>query len=311
MNKSIKFLSILLFSLCLLFNPLISEAKIQSFSFKFNGYKRSYHVYAPENINPEFKYPLLLVLHGGGGTALKMRKLTKYGFEKLADSKKFIVVYPQGVDKHWNDYRGDKLRKAKKENIDDVAFIREVIKKVALQFPTDNKKIFTTGMSNGAMMSFTLACKASDIIKGAAPVAGAMPENLVKKCKPINPVSILMINGYQDKFVHWEGGYVTGPLGRKKFGKTISVEESFNFWRKVNSCKEKSGSFTSLNKIEDDTQVEISKYKCAKSSKTILYGIKGGGHTWPQGAKYLPGFLIGKTSQEFNTCEIIWDFFNP
>jgi len=254
---------------------------------------------------------LLLVLHGGGGTALGMRKLTKYGFEKLADSKKFIVVYPQGVDKHWNDYRADKTRRAQRENIDDVAFIREVIKKVFLNFPVNNKKIFTTGMSNGAMMSFTLACKASDIIKAAAPVAGAMPKNLAKICKPLNSVSILMINGYQDKLVHWEGGDVTGPLGRKKFGKTLSVEDSFNFWFKANTCKKKSGNFKSLNKTKDDTQVEIREYKCGKGVKISLYGIKGGGHTWPQGKKYLPKFLIGKTSQEFNACRTIWDFFNP
>lgn len=306
-----KYLFLLLFFFYPLLIPQNSSAEIKSFSFRFNGYKRSYHVYMPKDLNPKLSYPLLLALHGGGGTALQMRKLTKYGFEKLADSKNFIIIYPQGIDKHWNDYRGVKSRRAQKENIDDVAFIREVIKKVSLDFPVNDKKIFTTGISNGAMMSFTLACKASDIIKGAATVAGAMPKNLVKKCKPIRPISILMINGDKDKLVHWEGGYVTGPFGRKKFGKTLSVEDSFNFWLKLNSCKKKSLKSKLLDRIEDETRVKISKYKCGKSTKTILYGIKGGGHTWPQGAKYLPGFLIGKTSQEFNACKTIWNFFNP
>ena len=140
MNKINKFSSIFIVFLCLLFGPQISEAKIQSFSFKFHDYKRFYHVYSPKDLNPKLEYPLLLALHGGGGTALGMRKLTKYGFEKLADSKKIIVVYPQGVDKHWNDYRADKSRKAQKENIDDVAFIREVIKKISLDFPVNDKK---------------------------------------------------------------------------------------------------------------------------------------------------------------------------
>ena len=85
-------------------------------------------------------------------------------------------------------------------------------------------------------MSYTLACRASEWFPAIAPVAGAMRENLARTCSPARPVPVLIISGTEDNLVHWEGGEVTGPFGRKKFGRTISVEKSRDFWLGKNSC---------------------------------------------------------------------------
>jgi polyhydroxybutyrate depolymerase len=53
--------------------------------------------------------PLLFVLHGGGGTNRGMFRLTNGRFNELADRDGFFVVYPQGIDKSWNDGRLDKI----------------------------------------------------------------------------------------------------------------------------------------------------------------------------------------------------------
>ncbi|UCE26200.1 MAG: phospholipase, partial [Candidatus Coatesbacteria bacterium] len=68
-----------------------------------DGVEREYYVHVPEGYDGPEPVPLVLALHGGGGKAEKMDKLT--GFNDVADREGFIVVYPQGEDKHWNDGR--------------------------------------------------------------------------------------------------------------------------------------------------------------------------------------------------------------
>ena len=60
-----------------------------------------------------------------------MPRLTRGGFEALADEKGAILAYPDGLDKNWNDYRADKNRKAQRENIDDVAFLSLMLDEIA------------------------------------------------------------------------------------------------------------------------------------------------------------------------------------
>ncbi len=71
--------------------------------------------------------PLVLLLHGGGGTGEGMEKLTLGGFNRLADREGFVVVYPDGIEKHWNDGRGLEAYRAHRENIDDVGFVSALI----------------------------------------------------------------------------------------------------------------------------------------------------------------------------------------
>jgi polyhydroxybutyrate depolymerase len=205
------------------------SGSLESFKLETGGYTRSYSVYSPRNLEKAKKYPLLVILHGGGGTGKGMPRLTRGGFEKLADAKGAILAYPEGIDKNWNDYRAAKNRKAQRENIDDVSFISTMLDGIEKGYPVDKERIYAAGISNGAMMSYTLACRAADRFAAVAPVAGAMPENLVPACSPSRPVSVLIMNGTKDKLVHWEGGYVTGPFGRKKLGRTLSVEKSRDF----------------------------------------------------------------------------------
>jgi len=189
---------------------------LKIFELEAGGYKRVYRVYAPLNLEKTKKYPLLVLLHGGGGTGKGVPRLTRGGFEKLADRNGAILAYPEAVDKNWNDYRADKSRKSQRENIDDVAFLTAMADEISLKYPVDPARVYASGISNGSMMSYTLACRASDRFAAIAPVAGAMPENLAAACSPSRPVPVLIISGTKDKLVHWEGGYVTGPFGKKK-----------------------------------------------------------------------------------------------
>jgi len=283
----------------------------KTFKLRSGAYERSYGVYAPARLAPSQKLPLVVALHGGGGKAASMRRISRNGFETLADAHGALVAYPQGVDKHWNDTRGDLTRKAQRENIDDVAFLRAMVKEISGRYPVDPARVYATGISNGAMMSYALACGAADIFAAVAPVAGAMPEKLLAACDPSRPVPVLIISGTDDNLVHWEGGDVTGPFGKRKFGRVISVEKSRDFWLKNDACDLSKKTVSSRDEdAKDGTSLSREVYpSCAGGSAVELIRIEGGGHTWPGGRQYLGEWLVGKTSQELSACSEIWGFF--
>jgi polyhydroxybutyrate depolymerase len=257
--------------------------------------------------------PLLIVLHGGGGNGKSMVKLTNGGFDRLSDKKGFIVVYPDGIDKHWNDGRNEAETgyETHEENTDDVGFISSLIDELIRKYTADPKRVYVTGMSNGAIMSYRLACELSGKIAAIAPVAGNIPENLIGHCKPSKPVAVLAINGDSDPLVPYNGGEVTGPFGKKKLGKVLSAHESVMFWVKNNGC-------SSIPLVTDEpdidpddgTRVQKQEYiNGEKNSEVILYTIKGGGHTWPGGYQYLGKWIIGKTCRDIIATDVIWEFF--
>jgi len=286
------------------------EGPLRSFELKYGGYTRTYLLYVPANLAKDKKYPLMVILHGGGGTGKGMRKITGYCFERRSEKYGGLVAYPQGVDKNWNDHRGDKSRTAQRENIDDAAFLSAMADEISAKYPVDPSRVYAAGMSNGAMLSYTLACRSAGKFAAIAAVAGSMPENLAASCKPSRPVPVLMINGTKDKLVHWEGGEVTGPFGRRKFGRVIPVEKTRDFWLKNDSCAGLPVVTTRDEVPDDGTIIERETYSgCAEGSAVDLIKVVGGGHTWPGGAPYLPEFVIGKNSEEIAASDEIWDFF--
>lgn len=70
------------------------------------GLVRTFRVYVPLSHNRTRPAPLLIALHGGGGTGTAMERLTIGGLNRLAARDGFVVVYPDGVERHWNDGRG-------------------------------------------------------------------------------------------------------------------------------------------------------------------------------------------------------------
>ncbi|MDD2804942.1 MAG: PHB depolymerase family esterase [Elusimicrobiales bacterium] len=287
-----------------------SAGELKTYKLRHGGYDRVYRVYAPANLDKAKKYPLLFVLHGGGGSGRNMPRLTRSGFERLADGEGALLAYPDGVDGHWNDYRGDEGRKAVRENIDDVAFLAAAADEIAKKYPADPARVYAAGISNGAMMSYALACLAADKFAAIAPVAGALPERLAPACRPARPVPVLMVNGTDDKLVHWEGGYVTGPLGKKKMGRLLPVEKTRDFWLAADSCDAAKKGVVELDADpKDGTSVTRENYPaCAGGAAVEFLKIDGGGHTWPGGLQYRSRAVIGRTSREFDAAAEIWKF---
>ena len=170
--------------------------------------ERSFILHRPTAAASGTARPLLIVMHGGGGDARGIIDITRGRFNELADAENFYVVYPQGVDKSWNDGRVDVRSTAHKENIDDVGFLKQMIETIAANHTIDRTRVFATGISNGGFMSYRLACELSGTVRAVAPVTAQLSKDLLPDCKPNQPVGVLMINGTLDPLVPYDGGTV-------------------------------------------------------------------------------------------------------
>lgn len=282
-------------------------------SIIFGGLKRTYLLHIPPSYDKTKPLPLVIALHGGGGAGKNMVQLTLGGFDKLSDKNGFVVVYPDGIKKQWSDGRSSEEtgHYVNKENIDDVGFISALIDHLIKKLNIDPKRVYITGMSNGAIMAYRLACELTEKIAAIAPVTGNISQNLFPSCSPSRPISVLAINNVNDPLVPWAGGDITGPSGFKKFGKVLSTSDTIRFWVNHNNCLS-SPVITHEPDTDpkDGTRIRKEVYRDGKDgTEVILYAIEGGGHTWPSGYQYLREKIIGKTSKDIDANEVIWEFF--
>ncbi len=302
------FFTIILFKACTPFGSLKYFESTREYKMTFKGYERNYYVHLPNKEKMNQPVPLLFHLHGGGGTAEGTPELTFGRFDELADRDGFIVVYPNAIEKNWNDGRKSDDVKSWREDIDDVGFIIAIIDELKTKYKIDEQRIFTTGMSNGGFMSGRLACDRADIFRGAAILTAQISKDYLPSCNPAQPLAILVMNGTEDKIVPYDGGQIT--ILKKTRGEILSTEEFVDFWKGKNKCTAEKRMVNLPNKLDDGTTISIKEYSgCANRGALIFYKIEGGGHTWPGGKQYLGEKWIGKTSLEINACEVIWDYF--
>lgn len=281
----------------------MTKAGDYTFEIKQGDLTRKYLVHVPPNYHPQNPTPLLVAFHGGGGSMEHMAKDELYGLITKSNKEGFIVAFPNGYSKFakgifatWN--AGNCCGDARDKKIDDVEFIRAMVANIAGQMNIDRNRIFATGMSNGGMISYVMACELPDIFKAIAAVAGT--DNTVT-CSHKQPISILHIHAKNDDHVLFNGGAGEGAFkDESKVTQFTSVPESINRWVDYNQCNPTpqrvltvNGAYCDLySGCKDDKQVEL----CVTDT---------GGHSWPGG--YKPR---GEgTSKAIFANDVMWDFF--
>lgn len=296
-------------------NPPIPETLLNvrsgkhSLALQQNGKTRTYLIYVPSSYNKNEKTPLVFSLHGGGSNATEQMGLND--LTSVADKENFIVVFPNALGSNWNDGRTNTIDKS--GNSDDVGFIKLIIEKLSQWISIDASKIYSTGISNGGMMSIRLACDAADTFAAIAPVAASLPEELKAICSPTTPISVLEIQGTGDPLVSYAGGVIHGLAGRTTSdrGVLLSATDSINFWTSFNKCSgaPKISNFPDTVTTDGTTSSESLYETCQAGTQVGLITVTGGGHTWPGGKQYLGERLVGKVSKDFSASQMIWDFF--
>jgi polyhydroxybutyrate depolymerase len=275
-------------------------------SFMVNGITREYIIHLPPRTAPGKKLPLVLVFHGGGGNGRQMQGYLK--MDPIADREHFICVYPSGINKNWND--GRDFKKEISSN-DDVTFISQLLDTLITRYAADSKRVFATGISNGAFFSFHLAWKLSDRILAIAPVCGSIPEKTFEDYAPARPVSLLLINGTGDPLVPYGGGKVGNAFTGSR-GNCTATEKTIEKYIRINGTANRPmvTEMPDLDPADGCTATRYSYTGGVSQSRVELVKITNGGHALPGGVQYLPKFIIGRVCRDFYANEMIWDFFS-
>jgi len=260
-----------------------------------DGRDRTYSVFRPPGLARDSAVPLVLVLHGGFGTGQQAEK--SYGWDELAQAKGFVAVYPDGYRRSWNA-GGGCCGPALRESVDDVKFLTSVIAAVSKAEHIDQRRIFLSGISNGAAMSYRYACAGPIAVGAIGSVSGTMPGG----CSSPKPVSVLEIHGLKDRNIPFAGG--SGSKGVTKID-WPAVQESLDVFRQAGRC--------GPAKTHVENVVTTSTSACARGNEVSLITISDAGHQWPgaEANRPLARLLLDldPPSRAIDATAVIWDFF--
>jgi polyhydroxybutyrate depolymerase len=275
-----------------LFGLLLQAQQNIVSTFLHDGEVREFEVHLPPGFDAAMTWPLVINMHGLGSNRVEQRFYS--GFNVVADTGDFLVVYPQGLEvnfggqvlPHWNANFGT--------GVDDVGFLSRLIDTLVQNYNVDPDRVYSTGMSNGGFMSYTLACELSEKITAIASVTGSMTALALFGCDPGKPVPVMQIHGTADPVVDFNG--------------PPAIDDVVDFWVQNGGCDP-------LPMVEmipdidmsDGTTTERMIYEgCEEGAEVWYYVVDNGGHTWP-GSFPIPA--SGNTSKDFLATTHIWDFF--
>lgn len=161
--------------------------------------ERTYQVYRPLSLSRQVPVPLVIMLHGGFGTGKQAE--SSYNWDSQAGQHGFVVVYPNGINHSWNA-GGICCGPALRENVDDVGFLNRLIEEVSRTEDIDPKRVYLTGISNGAAMAYRFACEGAYPVAAIGPVAGSFSFS----CPRSHHVSVMAIHGLEDRHIPFAGG---------------------------------------------------------------------------------------------------------
>jgi len=271
------------------------------------GFNRHFIVHVPPTFDGKRKLPVVIMLHGAGGTGQQAMEQT--GWDRKADSETFIAAFPDGVAEHpklppsfllnpqtWNDGSGRHASGRRKDA--DADFIGYIIETLQTRYDADPSRIYLTGFSNGASMTFRLGVELSDQLAAIAPVAGHLfiHDHQLKRALPT-----LYLIGREDPLELPAGGVL------RIRGEEIEqppIEQNLRQWRDLDRCPLAPSSDASADGVE-----QIVFDDCGDGAQVVEYFIDDMGHVWPGGVNRLPARIVGKQSHKLNATDVIWNFF--
>jgi polyhydroxybutyrate depolymerase len=235
------------------------------------GRPRTYRLFVPPGDNGRSALPVVLDLHGSGGTAAAQARTS--GLETLAAKERFVVATLQGDGNRWNVPPTN-------DRPDDVVYVSDVIDHLATRVCADLARVYATGFSGGARMSSLLACKLNTRIAAVAPVAGLRWPG---PCEGL-AIPILTFHGLADT----QNPYAGQAPGRGAEW-LESVPDALTAWARHNGCK--------ADAVMEDPEGPLSTLRyegCTGGAEVRLIRIDGLGHTWPR--------------QEVDATAVMWQF---
>ncbi len=252
------------------------------------GTDRTYRLYRPAGLTGPA--PLVVMLHGGFGSGAQAE--AAYGWDAEADAGRFLVAYPDGIGRAWNT-GGGCCGQSARTGVDDVAFLTRLVADAGGD--VDPARVYATGISNGGIMAYRLAC-ATWLFAAIGPDSATQ----LGDCPNPAPVSVIHIHGTADENIPYDGhpgrgvARIDGP----------PIPDVVARWREIDRCPPPATSTSG--------QVTTSTAQCPDGRTVELVTITGAGHQWPgatgtRPAGRVPG--IDPPSPALDATHEIWRFF--
>ena len=193
------------------------ELMLHEFEFvatlSHDGENRDFLIHLPPNFYSEEKVrPMVMAFHGGGGSPDGFR--TNTAFDEKADEEDFIAVFPGGLINNgvrtWNAGRCCGANAEAALDTDDVGFISKMIDQMIAGYHVDPQRVYSTGSSNGAGITYRLMCELSDKIAAFAANAGS--DTYDGECPGVQARPLLHTHSKIDMNHPFEGGIASNGM---------------------------------------------------------------------------------------------------
>lgn len=271
--------------------------------------QRTFSFYVPGAVT---KAPaLVFVLHGSNGDGEMMRWGSRFKFDTLADRDGFIVVYPDGYKKYWNDCRKSADYASNVENVDDPAFFRTMVNYFVERFHADATRVYALGVSNGGHMIYRLGLEMPETFAALAAVVANLPvpENL--DCQPSQrPVSIAVINGTKDPINPYDGGLVK-VMGNSSRGVVRSTAKTMKYWTNLAEVTAPAAA-QRLPELDGNPDAWIDRkiWRGRDGVEVRLYSLHGSGHVLPSRTSTIIDRVFGGAAADMEAAPELWEFFS-
>lgn len=281
------------------------------------GIERQVLLHLPGGKTPEKRLPLVIALHGAFTDHNIMEELT--GLSDLAEAEGFAVAYPNanpagkvGIWEFWtppveNPGRGEAGQRRVTHGRDDVGFIAALMDALVDEGIADPRRIYVTGISNGAFLANRLAIDLGDRIAAIAPVAGTGLKIGAPFAKPKRPMPVIYFHGTGDKIVG-----VDGSDAFSKETNSLSADELTAWWVAQNgsAAEPVTETLPDTDKKDGCTVERLTWTEPNGKAPVIYYRILGGGHSWSGGSESQPKEVLGNICRDMSASPVIWEFFS-
>jgi len=232
-----------------------------------SGVRRRYLLHAPPGYEPSQKLPLVLAFHCMPCEPTDIAEMSNLSAK--ADGENFIVVYPDG--------------KGRRFTSSDDAFVESLLDEVESTWGTDPRRVYATGISNGASMTFRAGADLPGRFAAIAPVSGplhALGGGQLPRVLPPG-VSMIAFSGQNDSV-------------------DVVLKSDLPELRDALGCAK-----PTVRTTRGVRPVTISSATCKDDVDTVWYSIGGMGHAWPGATSG----LLSDPDGPINATDVIWDFF--
>ena len=292
--------------------PALSPGN-HNLSLRFGDRTRRFIVHVPPQAREHHPLPVVLSFHGGGGTARGQQAYVLT--DSLADHEGFLVVYPEGTGilayrlHTWN--AGRCCGYARDHQVDDVGFVRALLDDLAHRTTVDQRRVYATGLSNGAMMSYRLAAELGDRIAAIAPIAGGMVVDAIRSPRP---VPVMHFHSIDDPRATFTGGL--GPPFPFTNVRVMhpAIDSVIAHWVKFDHCPTSPtigqtihGRPGSLGANHTATLIRYTP--CAGGAEFVFWKLTGAGHVWPGAGVQSWQQYVGPATDVIGADTLMWRFF--